>query len=235
MVQNLTEKGNSMYDLHIATEGNKNVVLRAKLTEMGFTDDNLVEPWFNVNQQTRPRYEDGLFYDLHLSLKPIGDRNSLKKSILQMQEVLQKHGPGESGYWHAEWTAARFLLEGAQSQVKVPFFCEPFEALPRLVNKRWDIHLRVVTSAISHEEQQRLLECGFYYITRRGPEGDWYSFTIQGTNDPREGRRLFDEIKKWWRASGFPALRGKFETTTHQVRFGTPKLIPPTISEIKWR
>ncbi len=232
-----------MYDLHIATEGEVNLILAQGLVSIGFHHDNLVQQGVQFSPETGLHYSACPLIALHMTRDGIFTRDELRVCIAQMQGVFDQHGTGESGYWHAEWTAAQGLLtpnNGALPDLTVSFPCHRFQAEPRLLPKEWDIHISVYTHQISNQVRDYLLSCGFYYITRwdkneSGSRCEWYSFTIQGINRANEGRRLFEQMKIWWQQAQLPPAKLKFEVTVAQERCGNPTLVPPTIDSIHWK
>ncbi len=228
-----------MYHLHIATQGQKNLELEKKLLLLGFTNDNLVEQGMVFNEAAGKFYSSCPLIALHMTMGTT-ERKVLTQKQSQMLAVLDQHRE-ERGYWHAERVVDQisYIREGERVfDSGMLFPCIPFNPQPGR-DKKWDIHIKVYKRAINETEKSALLDLGFYYITRfsetNGVRQEWYSFTIQGSTSPREGKSVFDSITRWWIEAGPPTAKAKFEVTLKSNRFNNPDLVPPVINGVVWR
>jgi hypothetical protein len=213
--------------------------LEKELLLLGFTDDNLVQQGLVFNEATGKFYSACPLIALHHTISGITsprDLNQKKSLMLQILEQFQT----ERGYWHTEKVVDQISYVREMERTfdsTILFPCSPFNAQPGRY-KKWDIHIKVAIGAISEVERLVLLGLGFYYITRfseaNGVRQEWYSFTVQGSSPPREGKKIFGAIMKWWKEAGLPTTKAKFEVTLNSDRFNNPDLVPPVIDKVVW-
>lgn len=231
-----------MIDVHIAAEPANDAAVAAQLVELGFTHDNLVAR--HVSFYKGVPLSSCPLIGLHMTKKYVDEPAALarRSALADMQaavEILRNHDL--VGYAHAETVPA-----GADLTIKsnhpfspvTPWPVAPFEPVFSTANKLWDIHISLPVTQLVPALAATMEASGMYSIEvqkiRNGAAINFRVFTIQGVSSPREGRRLFEVLARWFEQANAPYIEMKQETYLGMERVGQPQIVPPTIDTVQY-
>jgi len=220
------------FDLHVATQETRNLDFERELLLMGFTSDPLLEP-----RVMFPKGEYPLL-GTHMT-KKYSHLDEVQRDMAIALERMKQWG--QIGYLHGEATSADITLISKSSLSLKPWPVEKFNAMPNAADKKWDIHIAIPEDNLpaSLEDVLHHSNSGFYYIAlqknREGKDRVFRAYTIQGINSPTEGKRLFQVLSHWLIDSRAPYAEMKQETYIGMLRAGNPRIVPPTIKEVRYK
>ena len=230
------------FDIHIATEGTQNAALKQKLVALGFKDDDMAERHVTFDKKTGLFYTSCPLIGIHMSRKfATSDCRPVFAVAKQLERLMNTVGAKETGYLHAEreWQDTVINPASKRFNPQVPFPCGYLKSRPRAKNKKWDIHIAIKKNELPKSLKDMLMSHGFYFIvlwkTREGKREQHVIFTIQGVSNAKDGLELFKRMQDWFMAAGGPRVEMKLEVTNVMKRFNNPMVVPPTVTEVKFR
>lgn len=228
------------FDVHVATEGQEDRRLKRMLERMYFTDDQLTERGVTFLPNEGAWASSCPLIGLHMTNKDYDNRSSVEGDVDFLQRLLII--TDQVGYTHAEVIAKDTTIMNPQKYFdqRSEWPVQKFDAELGEANKKWDLHVTVPKDAppelhtvLSYENS------GLYYIDllkrRNGEEREFRVYTIQGRSHPKEGHQLYGILEQWFNENKAPHVEMKLEVTLDMVRVGNPRIVPPTISQVRYR
>lgn len=231
----------SKYDVHVATEGltpNMDNLMQA-LEEIGFKDDGI------TGRPVTYAPEDGWggmcpIFGVHASKKEYADINEVKDDMNLLKDLIPKFK--QDGYAHAEYIDRDVTIKSTNAfHIIRPFPVEKFTGHVYNENKNWDMHIAMPIDTLPSELETIMSEpnSGMYFIElpkiRECKERLFRVYTIQGTSAPQDGQQLFTVLERWYTDVNAPHVEMKMEVTFDMFRIGNPRVVPPTVSEVRYK
>ncbi|HEY9718718.1 MAG TPA: hypothetical protein V6C69_14690 [Trichormus sp.] len=225
------------FDLHVATETCTDTEFTDCLSDLGLTDDELVDR--HVTFYKDIAISACPLIGLHLSkkyhaLSTAAARAKINSDILGINGLFKKHRV--TGYAHAEATsqANDITLKSNQSfNDQITWPVSRFKPSFSETNKQWDIHIAIPVDELPERLAIILEDSGMYSIDllkhRDGICRRFRVYTIQSIQPGAEGQFLYNALVEWFQAASPPHVEIKLEHYLAMIRSGNPKIVPPTI------
>lgn len=229
-----------MIDVHIAAEPANNPACTDALVALGFSHDTLLARHVTF-YQGMPLTSCPLI-GLHMTKKyDLAPARARELALADMQAACQiMRTAGLKGYAHAETVPAGHDLTIASDKpfAPLPWPVEAFTPSFSDRAKLWDIHIAIPIETMPPALVAIMTASGMYSIDvakiRQGRQLVFRVFTIQGLSSPLEGKRLFQVLSRWFSQSQAPYVEIKQESYLGMERIGNPKIVPPTIDQVRY-
>lgn len=224
------------FEIHFAAEaGQFRHSLREGVDRLGFRDDPMIGHGVTFSPNDPLGKVSCPLTGMHITWDGF-DRKEFMERRKQFDRLLDEELEHTVGYAHCEVIRPEWDLEidlqPFNPAIRWPF--EPFESTHNPHPKRWDIHISARLDELDPRLEHILfVEARMYFIDLLKKTGKTHRiFTIQGSNSPKKGIEVFNQMADYLFTAGGMMGAIKFEDTCHWRAVGNPRIAPPTIRKV---